>query len=305
MLVEYAVDPSVLGNWNDFRHLVSHFGQQHGRMISQFPKKWKALVYDAAAKNTEIDRKRIEESLKNIDDKLFRQSREYDGGKPWIRNAIACQLDHPFRAIIGEANPDELYYVLRIDELDEPDKCCVLWHVHKECRVARNMNAMVICALPLLSQSRHIQMVDPHFGPESPRYRRTLQGFADAALRVSPGITRFEYHLEAKSTHEFFSQTCLQELPRVIPKSLQIRFVRWKQRNGGEKLHPRYLLTDVAGLRYEAGLDEGRDGETVDVTLLDPGLYSVRWKEFQDASPSNMNSTFEYVDEVTVEGLAP
>ena len=301
MLHEFAVDPAVLNNWSDFRFLTSQFGIEHGRMISRFPKKWKALVYDASSLCGDIERKRIEEALTTIDAKLFLQQRIYDGNQPWLLNAETQHQNKPFRAIVSSSNPRSLYHVLVIDEISDR---CVLWHVHKERCVSRQEKAMVECAIPILKQSREMLLVDPHFAPEMVRYRQTLEKFAEAVQQHCLGVARLEYHLEEKSTYAFFSQRCQTDLPQLIPRGLQFRFIRWREKAGGEKLHARYLLTDIAGLRYETGLDTGAPGETVDVSLLDPAIYSLRWGQYQNAQQNNLTGAFQYVDEVTIVGIA-
>lgn len=44
------------------------------------------------------------------------------------------------------------------------------------------------------------------------------------------------------------------------------------------------------------GLDEGRDGECTDVSLLDLPVYQQRWKDYLDAP------AFEFVDEIIIVG---
>ena len=46
-----------------------------------------------------------------------------------------------------------------------------------------------------------------------------------------------------------------------------------------QRLHNRYILTDVGGLVFGAGLDEGAAGESDDVTLMDRAQYVLRWSE--------------------------
>jgi hypothetical protein len=84
----------------------------------------------------------------------------------------------------------------------------------------------------------------------------------------------------------------------VIPEFLKCIFIHWKQRDDGESLHPRYVLTDRGGVRIEHGLDEGNEGETTDISLLDETLYRQRWADFQKPTV-----TFEFVDEVVVKGI--
>ena len=49
MLYEYAVEPrAIVSDWSTFRFLLSQFGFDKGKLISQFPKQWFREVYSAA-----------------------------------------------------------------------------------------------------------------------------------------------------------------------------------------------------------------------------------------------------------------
>jgi hypothetical protein len=60
---------------------------------------------------------------------------------------------------------------------------------------------------------------------------------------------------------------------------------RLGQKTGGEKLHNRYILTDLGGVAFGVGLDEGDDGETDDLTLMDRALYELRWSQYDGDPP--------------------
>ena len=72
MLYEYARRADLLSNWKDFRYFTEKFGVSRGRLLSRFPKRWKRLVYESLANCGEIERKRIEEGLHRLDDRLVR-----------------------------------------------------------------------------------------------------------------------------------------------------------------------------------------------------------------------------------------
>ena len=46
----------------------------------------------------------------------------------------------------------------------------------------------------------------------------------------------------------------------------------WTQVPGGLEMHPRFLLTDLGGMHFENGLDEGGPGEK---TLVKPLTHEV------------------------------
>jgi hypothetical protein len=84
-----------------------------------------------------------------------------------------------------------------------------------------------------------------------------------------------------------------------LPRNVTIEFVRWKQRDGGEKLHNRYILTDLGGVSFGVGLDEGKAGETDDLLLLPRTQYERRWSQY-----AGDDGTFERVDTpATVQGI--
>lgn len=293
MIHEFALEPTLLSSWDNFRYLVEKFGIQHGRLISRFPKKWKRLVYEACSACKEIERKKIEESLKEVDKKLLKTNRAYDGNLGWLENAEIQHALKPFRAIIAKANPRAVVEVLIADELVETTP---LWDVPREIPISRNAKGMAESVSLLLARSSEILFVDPHFAPEMLRYKRTFEQFLLVSASGRTDVRRIEFHLLAKAEKDFFVKACTQ-LASLVPRGIAVTFIRWMQRDGGEALHPRYVLTNLGGVRFEQGLDEGRDGETVDVSLLDPGLYSKRWGEFQ-----KMTAAFDYVDEFTIIG---
>ena len=89
MLFEYGVEPRVLSNWKDFRYLFEKFGISEGRLISRYARHWKKLVYEAVSQASVLDRKRIEEGLTRIDEKMKRRHGEWDEKVEWLTNAIA------------------------------------------------------------------------------------------------------------------------------------------------------------------------------------------------------------------------
>jgi hypothetical protein len=55
----------------------------------------------------------------------------------------------------------------------------------------------------------------------------------------------------------------------------------------GERLHPRFLLTELGGLYYDYGLDEGQaHGEKTIVTLMDHALFLQTLADFSSTGPS-------------------
>ena len=73
---------------------------------------------------------------------------------------------------------------------------------------------------------------------------------------------------------------------------------RWQRNDDGDKPHPRYVLTERGGIRFEYGLDEwDGEGQTTDVSLLSHSLYKQRWKDYQKET-----AAYHLYDNCTVTG---
>jgi len=130
-----------------------------------------------------------------------------------------------------------------------------------------------------------IVFVDPYFRPARVANRRPLEAFLRAAVhaRSTKMPARVEVHTSLSEdrcgTREYFEHQCQQNLPRCIPEGARLAVLRLRERPGGQQLHNRYILTDVGGLVFGAGLDEGAAGETDDVSLMDRAQYELRWSQ--------------------------
>jgi hypothetical protein len=96
---------------------------------------------------------------------------------------------------------------------------------------------------------------------------------------------------------EYFRTECEQRLPSIVPEGIQVHIVRWREKDAGEKLHNRYILTDIGGVSFGVGLDDSADGETDEVTLLEDKTYRFRRAQYMSPEPA-----FELVDELVIEG---
>ena len=278
MIHEFAVDPDALAGWQNFRYLVEKFGVANGRLISRFPSKWEKMVLRACKDCSEMEKKRIVESLKQIGPKLYSAGRNYDKGHEWLPNAVASHRELPFRAIITtHANAGD-GGLLDGDALSEDDET---WAVPRGGAVPRTAEDLAAAADKLLRCSGEIVLVDPYFGGEA-RFGRPLTAMIRCACdgRVP---RRFEYHLSARSISADIFETALErQRPYLrIPENVSLFFVRWDQVDDSDTLHPRYILTEKGGLRFDHGLDDGNPGETTDVECLDQTLHAHRWAQFR------------------------
>src|SRR5437868_3018194 len=112
MLLEYALEPDLLNNYESCRYLLEKFGISQGRLIAQFPTSWLRSIYDtlaherAAGRCSELQLARIEAMLANIRAALIRRRSDgYRAEDPWLLNAENEHLIRPFHAVVGRENP--------------------------------------------------------------------------------------------------------------------------------------------------------------------------------------------------------
>jgi hypothetical protein len=145
-----------------------------------------------------------------------------------------------------------------------------------------------------------VLLIDPYFTPGKAKFMNVIKCFLQFSVQEVP-LTRIEIHSEYDFENDpelsEWQELCRTALAPLIPKELKIKVIRWTEKFGGEKIHARYVLTNLGGLRYETGLDEGNTGETTDVSILDKTLFERRWDNYQRAT-----AAFDFADEVEIQG---
>lgn len=279
MVLEFALEPSLLRNWKDFRYLIEKFGVDRGRLISRYPKDWKRLVYDSLTEVADIDKARITEKLRFIDDRLLSRFHEWHQQLSWLHNAEEEHAKRPFHAIIASSNPRQHARVLDAETLDETVAQFVC---PRTAVVRRTASEMARCVAPLLRCSRLLVFVDPYFGPDSSRHRGPLDAFLREALVRPSGsrIERLAYHTATPATEEFLRSECESRLAPLIPVGLTLTVCRWNK----EDLHNRYVLTERGGIQFGTGLDEGENPPDDLISLVDSSSYATLWTMFTGAA---------------------
>ncbi|MBT7443199.1 MAG: hypothetical protein HN790_04455 [Methylococcales bacterium] len=295
MIHEFAIEPEAMASsWETFRYLIEKFDIHKGRVIARFPKKWERMVYSAAGKLKPVARKRIEEKLRRSGKrKLISTGRIYDTQTNWLENAFQSHQQKPFRSIVALENSAH-DGVLHPDDLDDELPPLA---IKREQRIPRTATDIAKTVAPLLGVSKTLLLVDGHFRPQRPKYQAVVKAIINAATQDNHTIVRFEYHClggAKKPPTSEFHRHC-QFLSELLPKNISLTIIRWDDETVAEDFHARYVLTDIGGIRIDRGLDEGNQGETTDIGLLDHALYLERWRCFQKGQ-----SPYQFIDEKIV-----
>jgi hypothetical protein len=280
----YALEPKLVATWgrrDEFRFICDKFGLGTPRVLLELPKfsAWKKAVY-AAASELELsqeDMKRIEELFRLFSEQKSRRGDSvYDGLLAWLVNAEREYDRRAFAGIVASENPRGHPGVLLPDQLVASNS---RWACDPGPPTSRTPAALAKALSAMLLNCKVLHLVDPHFGPENARHRKVLEALTNVltARGRAPDVVRV--HCAAKSTLSFFEQEASAMASR-IPSGIAVEFTRWAERGGGEKLHNRYVLTDLGGVSLGVGLDAGDAGETDDIVLLPRAVFERRWAQY-------------------------
>ncbi|MHC1698747.1 MAG: hypothetical protein AB9919_11945 [Geobacteraceae bacterium] len=286
MIFGYALEPELVATWGnkaDYRYFYDKFGLGQQRLMVEFPKlkNWRRQVLKSAIGVGDEELQKITAMIGILTDRVIAccPTAEYDGTQSWLENAEIEHSNCPFQAILAHSNPRRLPCIITPDSVGTPGDS--RWDVADHLPPDRTIISMQQHLQALLSNCTEIVFIDPHFGPENPRHRRPLQAYLRGLFinRRAP-LSRVVVKTGTKAAFPFFESTCTQEMPRIIPNGLEVVFYRLKQRDNSEKLHNRYILTDIGGVNFGVGLDEGSENETEDVGLLTRKQYELRWEQY-------------------------
>ena len=283
MVHEYALEPELVAAWcnrHDFRYFFEKFGLGQPRIVSRYPKPWKRLVWEAFRSGDDLDRARMTELLARLSERMVnRRNYVWEPVHPWLQNAQDEHARVPFHAILARVNSTNHPGTLTSEGLSDATP---LWAAPHGVAVVRSPDAMAARVVAMLRIAEVVIFVDPYFRPQEPRHRRPLEAFLRAIMTGRPiaGPSRVEVHTSLKYANaarpDFFLSECQKHLSRCIPEGLQIAVLVLSEKGGGEGLHNRYILTDVGGVKFGVGLDDGADGATDDVNLMDRAQYEKR-----------------------------
>lgn len=270
MLYEYALDPSLLSDFDNCRTIFESFKPERGKLIADVPRKWqqeafKAINGMAHDQCQPVMKKTLKNGLKRLTEEALCSNREcppWDRQKEtWLSHALAAQDAHPFAAILAAATSPEPVgtYALAQLFLDAPE----CWKAPTEMSIPRSAKNIVDALMPLFTISKQITLIDRHMYPGSPSHLRVLKEIVGRMheCNFGRGVPRITLHV---SDHRRDMQSSLeQHLLPYLPSDFEFVSCAWPQAIE----HDRFAVTDVGGIRLGEGFDERRHDGTRDVAL--------------------------------------
>jgi hypothetical protein len=303
ILGEFAVNPDVIKEWRDLRMITMNFGFDHGAVISLFPKNWIAGLKQKA----ETDLKGTKEYLNVIEklntiknEVLIKSGREYDPTQDWINNSIRQHQAKNFYKIIHIDDLPAHTYVIGFDELDE-----AVFKDLREGKIKRKASVMAEVSRLLLVNSKNIQFIDPFFSAKDTKFFKTLEEMlcvADFDRRNNVSIQIHASYIQSKVEVDIEREKISLDnyFKTKISAGKSIEFYWWDDQ-GSAEIHPRYLITEKGGIRFDRGFAEPNDFDQqeaeTDVAMITTSMVnSISPKYKEDSSP------YKIIDKYIVHG---
>lgn len=304
MISELALDPALVAGWHDPREWAffrEAFAAETGRVASAYPRKWRNEVIRTfhrlfpGATSESLERKRLDALLDRLEERIVKRESSHPECSTWLAKAVAEQRERPFHGILSTM-PDATVSEVITPQMLFSDRPPAAWSVKPNPAPLRTVSAFVQAVAPLLTRCKETVFVDPWFDPRKDRFLDTLE----AMLKVLWGPERCvsapaaqlvlaERKGEKKRDPNWLLGLCQKSLPRILPKGHCLQVTVLGQREGGENIHNRYMLTKIAGVSFGTDLDvadEEEVGQSDDLYRLSHEQLLKRWGQYVSARGS-------------------
>ena len=277
---EIAIDPKVMAHWDNFLPVYQEFGFEQGRLLAEFPGDWKKRVMQHAATlvqegtNTPLSESRMIECMKS---EKFKAGL-YSCGRQPSQDALTWT-----ESATSQAPPFDL--IISSDLKEANDRAIPgefnFWSNHRfrgtrQCRLPRNSENLIDRAGKLFHKAKQVRFIDRFFNHRSDKANPLIR-LIDFLHNNSCPAKVIEIYTEYDPDTSRF-QDFERRLDPELPSNMELRFHFLEAIEDGENLHPRFILTDLGGIQYDYGLDEGK-GTTI-ISLLDEDFRQKLWEEY-------------------------
>jgi hypothetical protein len=303
MICEYALDPALVARWHDpkeWAFVREAFGSESGRFGSRVSTKtkWQRAVRKElrrarlSATEDSVDGRRLDALLEKLSERMIERECNHPECPTWLSKAVAEHRARPFHGILSTIPDVSIPAVMTPDMLlDEHPPAA--WRVPPNPAPPRTAEAFATALAPLLTRSREVVFVDPWFDPKKRRFRATLKAMLDVLWGpdccVRTPLAQLVFAESGRSPAWLMSE-CERLLPPIVPAGHALAVTILKEREVGEKIHNRYVLTCLAGAAFGIGRDEADDDagefQSDDLCRLSSEQLVKRWGQYVSARGS-------------------
>ena len=274
MIKEFAIQPEVMATWAHFRELRADFEVGCGRLICKYPKGWTKTVIELVDRNVAPENNFGDIRASAIKNYVTAEKHRFlpargrtfePSQKTWLENAEGCVLPDAFDGIIALSNPRQKASVLVAGEFDRTGQ---VFKTRTQMDVEKTPSGLAACAAKLLLACKELAIVDPFFNPTMNGFDETLLEMLDIVRTRPQPACSITIHVRQPDVFVEHVQKANyeSELAPHLPDASTLSVVFWPDVPGG--MHPRYLLTELGGIKYDWGFDERREPHHLNEVIL-------------------------------------
>ena len=293
MFYECAISPEALFeiaiDRRNYRDFIKEFSTGGNLLYTELPKmkrNKKRLLELLNANHSELQKKRLEDLIIFLNNNKVSRTYDYIGEMSWLDNITAVNRIEQFDHVVS-STPYENLNVTNIDELFGLNYA----RQRIVTRVAADMISIISC---LLRTSEHIIIVDPYFSDKQRWWNVFISLLRVSANNSYKKLLKIDVVFDGSKEHSPTVNYLADKLNREnlvfsANLALSVTFKSLAARAGNEQLHNRYVLSNLAGVCFMHGLDEGEG--TDDVSILSEEGYNKRWEHY------TTNNVFDLIEE--------
>ena len=300
---EYAADPAVFcRTWAECKHVLDGIGWNRGRLVAEYPKKWRRLFYDCLQKCEETPAKklRIVERFKQfigtteqerLRSGLVPTSRVYIPKNTWLESALEANREQPFSAIVAVNNPSNHPDVLQLDDLHDGH---ALWKVEHSRPIDRSITTLKNSINILARLSRNLIVIDPYLDPAEVQSIIAIEAYLDSMsvdLADPPSLT---LHYGRDTNVLFHSQSHEKDakarLRGVMRSGQHIHCCVWRKPAASspdrERFHDRFIISELGGIGIQGGAGVASKSQHTSVYFLSDSDCQNQLNMFDSKAPA-------------------
>lgn len=279
MIYEYAVSPFLFNYANNIAFLHEAFGVDHGRLISEYPrkKKWIQIARHLIEKTArdDVEKSQLKELLMALERRALydRQGAHWSDEKSWLANVLDENARRAFRGILNHESVNDYKEVLTVADTWRASQ----WKSPPSISVPRTAASIVEAVMPLVRLSTTLILIGRNFEPVDARFSKVLVEFAEQLLRQTHQlkitqikyVTTYESNKGAPRTINMFENECRSILSSIVPRGISVKFIIKVKK----LLHDRFVLTNRGCIQLGIGLDAD-DGDVLLTRLSNDDFMS-------------------------------
>lgn len=297
MLSDYSIDPHSIGDCRDLRKLYDSIGFNHGRLIIENPtsREWIKSARNTASTDPNYAKKAKEYEiiLSHISKSGFSElNPDIDTSKEWLDNSRKLLSESQIRAIItNETTADTL-------SIDELSNLFNAWKVMRSIQVERTVAHFSLPISKVTRRARKLKLIDPYFDLCLPRFLK----FFHLCYKNCSDNCSIEIHCDASDCKSYLTPNYesiwkTAAISSGKRQNVKISIILWQELPKSYKIHDRYLLTNMGGIRIPTGLDLIGAHDKADVSIIDTEVYNDIYSRYDS---NGNNPKFKFIKKLSL-----